>query len=171
MCTQPMHELSLYHLNLILLLSSLIFLEGRCHSSPGDWSAYQSAFSYKSFQCDCPLNSMTLVHFTFVFLLLGIFLGTLLILRRLLLVSSLLKWLFRFFISFLIHLRISSNQRLVFGRFDGAHHSQFILLLGEGFHELNNIRHLLGSSYQFSGIKGQKKHWIVRTNLWENGRN
>ena len=42
-----------------------------------------------------------LVHFTFVFLLLVVLLGTLLILRRLFLVSLLLRWLFSFIFSFL----------------------------------------------------------------------
>src|SRR5713226_5379660 len=67
MCQQLEHELSLCHRNLILLLYSLSFLEGRCHSSPGDWSAYQSAFSYKSFQCDWPSNSMSTCSFHLCF--------------------------------------------------------------------------------------------------------
>src|SRR5713101_3078146 len=67
MCQQLEHELSLCHRKLILLLSSLSFMEGRCHSSPGDWSAYQSAFSYKRFQCDCPSNSMSTCSFHLCF--------------------------------------------------------------------------------------------------------
>ena len=41
-----------------------------------------------------------LAHFSFVLLLLEILLGTLGILLRLVLVSLLLRWIFRFFISF-----------------------------------------------------------------------
>src|SRR5713101_5803938 len=58
MCQQPMHELSLCLLNLILLPSSLRCLEGRCHSSPGVGSACQFASSCRSFQDDFPYCSM-----------------------------------------------------------------------------------------------------------------
>ena len=44
---QPMHELSLYLLNLTLFLSPC--MEGRCHSSQGVGSACLFASSYKSF--------------------------------------------------------------------------------------------------------------------------
>ena len=67
MCQQLEHELSLCHLNLILLLSSLSFLEGICHSYPGIGSACLSTFSYKSFQCDCPYYSMSTYSFHLCF--------------------------------------------------------------------------------------------------------
>ena len=41
-----------------------------------------------------------LAHFSFVLLLLGVLLGTLGLLLRLVLVSLLLRWIFRFFIAF-----------------------------------------------------------------------
>ena len=138
MCQQLELELSLCHRNLILLLSSLRFLEGRCNSSPGDWSAYQSAFSYKRFQCDFPSNSMSTCSFHLCF-------------------SSLLRWIFSFLFSFSIHPRISSNQSLIFGWFDGAHHHQLVLFLCERFHEIYKARHLLGLSCEFCGIEGQNK--------------
>ena len=143
---------------------------GRCYSSPGVGSTCQFSSSYKSSQDDSPYYVCALAHFSFILLLLGVLLGALGILLRLWLVSLLLRWIFSFFLSFWIHLWISSNQSLVFGRFDGAHHHQFILLLGEGFHELNKIRNIPGSSCQFSGIEGQNKHWIFRAKLWEYGK-
>ena len=106
-----------------------------------------------------------LTHFSFVLL------GALGLLLILVLVSLLLRWLLSFLLSFLIHPRISSNQILVFGRFDCAHHHQFILFLCEGFHELSKLRKLLGSSYQLGGMEGKKKHWIVRSKLQEYGQN
>ena len=42
----------------------------------------------------------TLAHFSFVLLLLGVLIGTLGLLLRLVLVSILLRWIFRFFLSF-----------------------------------------------------------------------
>ena len=52
-----------------------------------------------------------LAHFSFVLLLPGVLLGTLGILFKLVLVSILLRWIFRFFLSFLIHLE-SMQQNL-----------------------------------------------------------
>ena len=106
-----------------------------------------------------------LAHLSFVVLLLGVLLGTLGILLRLVLISLFLGWIFRFFISFWIHPWISNNQSLVFGRFDGAHHHQLVLFLCEGFHELCRLRNLLGLSFQLGGMEGQNKHLIVRAKL------
>ena len=108
-----------------------------------------------------------LANLSFVLLLLEVLLRALGILLRLVLVSRLL----RFLLAFWIHPWISSNQSLVFGRFDGAHHHQFVLFLCEGFHELCKFRHLLGSSCQLGGMEGRNKHWIVRAKLREYGQN
>ena len=123
MCQQPMHELSLCLLNLILLPSSLSCLEGRCHSSPGVGSTCLFYFSYKSFQSDCPYCSMRTCSFHLYSSSSGSSSW------NLVLVSLLLRWIFSFLFAFWIHLRISSNQSLIFGWFDGAHHHQFILFL------------------------------------------
>ena len=111
-----------------------------------------------------------LAHFSFVLLLLGVLLGTLRLLWRLVLVSLLLRWIFSFLLAFLIHPQISTNQSLVFGRFDGAHNHQFILFLCERFHEICKARHFPGSSCQLCGMEGRNKHWVVRTNLLEYGQ-
>ena len=84
---------------------------------------------------------------------------------------SLLGWIFIFFLAFLILLWISSNQILVFGRFYGAHHHQFILFLCERFREICKFRHLPGLSCQLGGMEGRNKHWIVRAKLLEYGQN
>ena len=99
----------------------------------------------------------TLAHLSFVLLLLEVLLGALGLLLRLVLVSLLLRWLLSFLLSFLIHPQISSNQSLVFGRFDGAHDHQLILLLCEGFHELCKLRHLSRSNCQLGEMEGRKK--------------
>ena len=109
----------------------------------------------------------TLAHFSFVLLLLRVLLRTLGLLWRLVLVSLLLRWLFSFIFSFWIHLWITSNQSLVFGWFDGAHHHQFILFLCERFHEICKARHFPGSGCQLCGIEGWNKHWIVRAKFQE----
>ena len=169
MCQQPRHVLSLCPLNLMLLPSSLSNDEGRCYSSPGqhvNLLLHTRALGMIALAALCALS-----HFSFVLLLLGVLHGTSRLLLRLVLVSIFLRVIFRFFLTFWIHPWIYSNQILVFGRFDCAHHHQLILVLCEGFHEPNKIRNILGSSYQFSGIEGQNKHWIVRTKLWENGQN
>ena len=69
-----------------------------------------------------------LAHFSYVLLLLGVLLGTLGLLFRLVLVSLFLRWIFSFVLSFWIHPWISSNQIFLFGSFDGAHHHQLIFL-------------------------------------------
>ena len=98
-----------------------------------------------------------LAHFSFILLLMGVLLGTLGLLLRLGLVYLLFRWLLwvSFLLSFGIHPRISDNQSLVFGRFDGAHHHQFIVFLCEGIHELSKLRNLPGSSCQLCGMEGQ----------------
>ena len=87
-----------------------------------------------------------LAHFSFVLLLLEVLVGAWGLLLRLGIVSLLFRWILwiGFLLSFGIHLQISNKQCLVFGRFGGAHHYQFILLLNEGFNEVSKIRHLLG---------------------------
>ena len=162
MCQQLEHELSLCHRNLILLLSSLSLLEGRCHSSPGDCQHINLLFHTRAFNVIALRTVWALVHITFVFLLLGIFLGTLLILWRLLLVSPLLRCLFSFIFAFWIHPQISSNQSLILGWFDGAHHHQLVLFLCERFHEICKARNLPGSSCEFCAIEGRNKDWVVK---------
>ena len=55
MCQQPMHELSLCLLNLILLLSSLSCLEGRCH--------YSSSSCSSSWNLVAPLGTCSCLSF------------------------------------------------------------------------------------------------------------
>ena len=156
MCQQPMHVLSLCPLNFILLSSSLSNQEGRCYSSPGVGSTCQFTSLSKSSQDVSPYYSMR----TFSFLLFSSSSGgsswssrTPLETFPCLSFAHVAFYLFSFF-----HLRIYRNQILGFGRFDSAHHHQFILLLTEGFHELNKLMNIPGSICQFSGIEGQKKH-------------
>ena len=170
MCQQLEHELSLCHQNLILLLSSLSCLEGRCHSSPRFGSACLSSFSYKTVQCDFPYCSMSTCSFL-LFFSSGSSSWNLVAPLETCSCISFAQVVFSFLFSFWIHLRISSNQSLVFGWFDGAHHHQFVLFLCERFHEIYKARHLPGSSCQLCGIEGQNKHWIVKAKLREYGQN
>ena len=92
------------------------------------------------------------------------------LLMRLGIVSLLIGRLIILLIFFGIHIWISSNQWLIFGRFDGAHHYQFMFLLGEGFHELRKLRKLLGSWFQLGGMEGRKNQWVVKTKIREYGQ-
>ena len=172
MCQQPRHVLSL---SFLWIWSSFPLL---WEIRKGDGILLQELGQHVNFIFHTRALKMialttvcALSHFSFVLLLLGVLLGTLGILLRLVLVSLLLRCIFIFFLGFWIQTWISSNQILVFGSFDGAHYHQLILLLCERFHELYMLRNLLGSSYQIGGMEGQKKHWIVRAKLREYGQN
>ena len=99
MCQQPMHELSLCLLNLILLPSSLSCLEERFYSSPGVGSTCLFASSCRSFQNDFPYCSMRTCSFLLCSSSSGVLLGTLRLLWRLVLVSLLLRWIFSFLLA------------------------------------------------------------------------
>ena len=158
MCQKLRHVLSLCPLNLILLPSYLSNREGICYSSLGVGSACQFASSCKAFRMKSLIAVCALTHFSFVLLLLEVFLGSWGLLLRLWLVYIFLKWICIFFLSFWIHPWIPSNQSLVFGTFDSAHHHQLILLMCEGFHELCKIRNLPGLSCQLGGMEGKKNN-------------
>ena len=156
MCQQPNHVLSLCPLNLIILPSYLSNQEGRCYSSPGVRSTCQFSSSYRSSQDDSPYCNMHTCSFLLCSSSSGSSSWSLGDPLETCSCLSFSQVVFRFFLAFWIHPWISSNQILAFARFDGSHHHQFILLLSEGFHELNKLRHIPGSSCQFSLIEGRK---------------
>ena len=110
MCQQPMRILSLFVLwiwSSFLLLwairkGDVIFLQEL--GQHVNLLLHAGAFRIIALTTVCAL-----AHFSFVLLLLGVILGTLGILLRLVLVSLLLRWIFSFF-SFFLNLPLSLQQ-------------------------------------------------------------
>ena len=171
MCQKPRNVLSLCPLNFILLPSSLCNQEGRCYSSLGFGSTCQFDSSYKSSQDDSPYCSMC----TLSFLLYSSSsrssswsfeapLETLTCLSF----AQVDFYIFSFFLNPPLNLQ---QPKLGLWKVWWFPSSPTYLVPVWGITWTLQLRHIPGSSSQFSGMEGKKKHWIVRTNLIENDQN